>query len=230
MDAVVVHSEHGAQRLRDELGAPSERLHVIPHGAFDYLTRLSPETPLPDELAAVEGPVVLFFGLLRPYKGIDVLLEAFASVEDAELWVVGLPHMRLEPLRRLADRARGTVRFVPRYVAEAEIPAFLRRADLVVLPYREIDQSGVLQTALAFGKPLVLSRTGGFGEVGEQYGAARLVEPGDAGDLAAAIRDLLAHPEERRALSTAAARLAAGHYSWEEIGRSTVELYERLLR
>jgi glycosyltransferase involved in cell wall biosynthesis len=229
MDAVVVHSEHGAQRLREELGAPAERLHVIPHGAFDYLTRLSPETPLPDELAAVEGPVVLFFGLVRPYKGLEVLLEAFGSVEDAELWVVGLPHMPLEPFRELAARTGARVRFVPRYVAEAEIPAFFRRADIVVLPYREIDQSGVLQTALAFGKALVLSRTGGFVEVGEQHGAARLVETGDADDLAAAIRDLVARPDERHRLADAARRLAAGHYSWDEIGRSTVQLYERLL-
>jgi glycosyltransferase involved in cell wall biosynthesis len=229
MDAVVAHSEHGASRLREELGAPAERLHVIPHGAFDYLTRMSKETPLPDELAAVERPVVLFFGLLRPYKGLDVLLEAFASVEDAELWIVGLPHMPLEPFRAIAARSPGRVRFIPRYVAEAEIPAFFRRADLVVLPYRGIDQSGVLQTALAFGKPLVLSRTGGFVEVGEQYGAARLVDPGDADDLAAALRDLLAQPDERRALGAAATRLAAGPYSWEEIGLATVRLYERLL-
>src|SRR3989440_84726 len=80
MDAVVVHSEHGAARLREEAGVDPERVHVIPHGAFDYLTRQPDERPLPEELAQVEGPVVLFFGLLRPYKGVDVLLDAFRSV------------------------------------------------------------------------------------------------------------------------------------------------------
>src|SRR5918999_3746875 len=57
MDAVVVHSEHGARRLREEAGVPDERVRVIPHGAFDYLTRLPEEVPLPDELDRVEGPV-----------------------------------------------------------------------------------------------------------------------------------------------------------------------------
>ena len=99
---------------------------VIPHGAFDHLTRQPDERPLPDELAAVEGPVVLCFGLVRPYKGVDVLLEAFAEIEGAELWVVGMPRMDLAPLRG-ARRAlpRRRVRFVDRFVTDPEIPALL---------------------------------------------------------------------------------------------------------
>ena len=141
------------------------RVEVIPHGAFDYLTRQQDEVPLPEELAAVEGPVILAFGLIRPYKGTDVLLEAFARVEGAELWIVGMPRMPMEPLRELAERAPGRVRFIDRFVTDPEIPAFMRRADVVVLPYRNIEQSGVLYTALAFGRPLVLSDVGGFPEV-----------------------------------------------------------------
>ena len=71
MDAVVAHSEHGARRLRDEVGLPADRVRVIPHGAFDYLTRLPEEKPLPEELQGAEGPVILSFGLLRPYKGLE---------------------------------------------------------------------------------------------------------------------------------------------------------------
>lgn len=229
MDAVVVHSEHGARRLRAEPGVEAGRVHVIPHGAFDYLTRLPEERPLPAELAATEGPVILCFGLIRPYKGVDVLLEAFASVEGAELWVVGMPRMGLEPLRELARGGPGTVRFVPRFVADPEIPAFFRRADLVVLPYREIDQSGVLYTALAFGKPLVLTSVGGFVEVGEGHGAARLVPPGDPEALAAALRELLADPGARERLAASAARAAAGPYSWDAVAERTLALYRDLL-
>ena len=130
--------------------------------------------------------MILFFGLLRPYKGIDVLLEAFRSVEGAELWIAGMPRMPVEPLQAAAG---PNVRFVPRFVGDDEIPALFRRADIVVLPYREIDQSGVLYTALAFGKPLVLSRVGGFPELGD---VARLVEPGDAASLATALNELVA--------------------------------------
>jgi len=228
MDAVVVHSAHGAGRLRSDFGVPAERLEVIPHGAFDYLTRQEDEVALPGELAAVEGPVILAFGLIRPYKGTDVLLEAFRRVEGAELWVVGMPRMPMGELRELADRAPGTVRFVDRFVTDPEIPSFMRRADLVVLPYRNIEQSGVLYTALAFGRPLVLSGVGGFTEIGEQ-GAARIVPPEDPEALASSLNELLADEGERERLAAGARALAEGPSSWEEIGRRTVALYQRLL-
>jgi glycosyltransferase involved in cell wall biosynthesis len=228
MDAVVVHSEHGAARLRDELELDPERVHVIPHGAFDYLTRLPHEQPLPPELAEVDKPVVLFFGLLRPYKGVELLIEAFHDIEDAELWIVGMPRMPLEPLRELASQVRGTVRFVPRFIEDAEMPAFFRRADVVVLPYREIDQSGVLYSAMAFGKPMIVTSVGGFQEVA-QKGAARAVSPNAPRELAAAIRELLDDPVERERLGAAAAAAADGEYSWDSIARRTLTLYRDLL-
>ena len=180
MDAVIAHSERGAARLRDEVGLEPGRVRVIPHGAFDYLTRLPDERPLPAELEGAEGPVILFFGLLRPYKGIDTLLRAFARLEGAELWIVGNPRMEVEPLRRIAAEAGGRVRFVTRFVDDAEIPALFRRADVVALPYLDVEHSGVLYTGLAFGKAMVLSDVGGFPEIAAA-GAARLVPPGDAG-------------------------------------------------
>ncbi len=222
MDAVVVHSRHGAEQAR-RLGADPARVRVIPHGAFDYLTKQEGELPLPDELAAVEAPVVLFFGLIRDYKGVDVLLRAWRSAPaEAELWIVGMPRVDMAPLRALAGER---VRFVPRFVDDLELPAYFRRADLVVLPHRAADQSGVLYTALAFGKPLLLSDVGGFGEVG----AGRLVPPGDERALAAALIELLADPAAREELGAGAARAAAGPYSWDTIAESTLALYRELL-
>jgi glycosyltransferase involved in cell wall biosynthesis len=104
----------------------------------------------------------------------------------------------------------------------------MRRADLVVLPYRNIEQSGVLYTALAFGRPLVLSSVGGFPEIAER-GAARLVPPGDSDALAVVLRELLADPGAREALGAGAAREAATTYSWDRIGEMTMELYRELL-
>ena len=228
MDAVVVHSEHGARRLEADFGVRADRLRVIPHGAFDYLTSQEGEVPLPAELREVRGPVILVFGLVRPYKGTDVLLEAFRQVEGAELWVVGKPRMPMDELRELAHRAPGTVRFVDRFITDPEIPAFMRRADVLVLPYRNIEQSGVLYTGLAFGRPLVLSAVGGFPEIAEQ-GAARLVPPEDPDALAATLNDLLADRSARDELADAATRVAATTYSWERIGERTMALYRDLL-
>ena len=229
MDAVVTLSEYGARRLRDEAGVDPRKVRVIPHGALDYLTRLPEEVPLPDELAAAEEPVILCFGLIRPYKGVDVLLEAFRSLEGAELWIVGRPFgMSLEPLRELASRVRGRVRFVPRFVSDRELPAYFRRADIVVLPHRDAEQSGVLYVALAFGKPVVMSDVGGFGEVAER-GAGRTVPPGDPAALAAALSDLLADRGARERLAAAAAAAAAGPYSWDAVAAQTLALYDDLL-
>lgn len=228
MDAVVAHSEHSARRLREEVGLPADRVRVVPHGAFDYLTRLPEEKPLPAELAGAEGPVVLSFGLLRPYKGLENLLEAFGEVEGAELWIVGNPRMPVEPLHELAALTGARVRFITRFVEDAEIPAIFRAADLVVLPYLDAEHSGVLYTGLAFGKPLVLSAVGGFPEVAET-GAARLVEPGDTAALAATLRELIADPAGREELAAAARAAAAGPFSWDEAARLTLDLYGELL-
>jgi glycosyltransferase involved in cell wall biosynthesis len=228
MDAVVAHSEHSAARLRDEVGLDPERVRVIPHGAFDYLTRLPEEKPLPEELEGAEGPVILSFGLLRPYKGIESLLEAFRRVQGAELWIVGNPRMDVEPLREAAAEAAGRVRFVTRFVEDAEIPAIFRRADLLALPYLDAEHSGVLYTGLAFGKPLVLSAVGGFPEVADA-GAARLVPPGDTAALSAALSELTADPAARAELAEAARRAAAGPFSWDEAARRTLALYRELI-
>jgi glycosyltransferase involved in cell wall biosynthesis len=220
MDATIVHTRHGAELLG---GGP--RVHVIPHGAFEHLTRQPDERPLPPELAAVEGPVVLCFGVVRPYKGVDVLVEAFRSVAGAELWVVGRPlGVSLQALG-----APAGVRFVPRYVSDAELAAFFRRADLLVLPHRTVDVSGVLFTGLAFGKPMVLSDVGGFRELVEEHGAGWLVPPGDPRALAEAIGELLADDEERERLAERARAAAAGPYSWDTVAERTLRVYEEVL-
>jgi glycosyltransferase involved in cell wall biosynthesis len=228
-DATIVHTKAGAREIVARYGADPGRVHTVPHGAFDYLARQPRELPLPPELAAVEGPVILSFGVLRPYKGVDVLIDAFAGVEGAELWVVGRPWMDVEPLRAAAKRVGGTVRFVDRFVAEDELPAYFRRADVVALPYRDIDQSGVLYTALAFGKAIVASAIGGFAEVAEDHGALVGVPPGDPAALRAALAELVADPAARAAQEQRAAEAAAGPYSWDAAARLTLAVYEEVV-
>ncbi len=228
VDALVVHSEYGRSRLIEAMAVDPAKVHVIHHGAFEHLTRQRSEQPLPPELGEVEVPVVLFFGLLRPYKGLEVLLEAWRGVQGAELWIVGRPRLALERLRSLAPPG---VRFISRYVSDAELPAYFRRADVVVLPYsrtERFDQSGVLAAALAFGRPVVLSDVGGFGEVAAT-GAAKLVAPDDPGALQDALLALISDPAERGRFAAAAAAASAGPYSWELAARKTLALYGAVL-
>ncbi len=231
VDAIVVHSDYGRRQLVDVLGVPAEKVHVIHHGAFEHLARL-PAGPPPPELdrapsAPPARPVALFFGLIRPYKGVETLLEAWRGIAGAELWVVGMPRVPLDPLRAAAPPG---VRFVPRFVDDGELAGLFARADVVVLPYtrtERLDFSGVLATALAFGKPIVLSDIGGFGEVAAT-GAGVLVPPDDPQALRAALQRLIDDPGERARLSAAAAAAAAGPYSWDEAARQTLALYRAL--
>jgi glycosyltransferase involved in cell wall biosynthesis len=227
MNAVVVHSQYGRGQLVSRLNLPEDKVHVIHHGAFEHVAAGS-RSPLPAPLDQVDEPIVLFFGLLRPYKGINTLLDAWRGVTGAELWVVGRPMIEMGPLRAAAT---GSVRFVDRYVPEHEVQAYFHRADLIVLPYERtarFDQSGVLATALAFGKPVVLTDTGGFPEVAAT-GAGRLVAAGDADALRDALQWLIDDPAARARLGEAAANAARGPYSWESAARQTLELYRSLL-
>jgi glycosyltransferase involved in cell wall biosynthesis len=221
-DAVVVHSQAGRERLTEDLGVAPERVHVIPHGAFTHLAAGAECTQPPFR---TDLPVVLFLGLLRPYKGLEVLLEAWRGIEGAELWVAGMPRMDISALRA---RAPAGVRFDLHFINDAELRGYFERADLVVLPYLQADQSGVLFTALAFGKPLLLSDVGGFPELGAA-GAAQIVPAGDAGALHEALCRLLADRPLRERLAAGAAAAARERYSWPAIARRTLELYAGLL-
>src|SRR5207245_1951948 len=116
-DAVIVHSRRGRERLVDELGVDPARVHVIPHGAFVHLTEGEDVAPR----FHTELPVVLLFGLLRPYKGIELLLEAWRGIAGAELWIVGKPRFDISSL---AAAAPANVRFDARFVADAELRGY----------------------------------------------------------------------------------------------------------
>ena len=252
VDAIVVHSQFARDQVIAQHGLEPERVHVIRHGALKttaettaaFSAGLTPQTDvkpaknvtdsLPPELgglAETDLPVVLCFGLIRPYKGAEVLLEAWRGITDAELWIVGRPMVDLAPL---VAAAPDGVRFVPRFVTDAEEAALFARADIVVLPYERSERfgfSGVLATALGAGKAIVLSDVGGFSELGEldpDDPPARLVSAGDPGLLHAALVDLIADPAARSRLGDAARRAAEGQFSWETAAQETLALYEKI--
>src|SRR5262249_13556615 len=153
--------------------------------------------------------------------GLDVLYEAWRSMAGVEgqLWVAGSSRMELP------DPPPGAV-VVDRFLTEAELAWCLRQAALVVLPYREIDQSGVLFSALRLGRPRLLSDAGGFPELGD---AAAHVPVGDAAALASKLRELLGDAVERDRLAANAVKAAATTYSWDSVAAQHADLYAKLV-
>ena len=222
---VVVHSDRARDTLAG-LGVDPERIAVIDHPVFD-----DPGGPPP---APPNGTTLLFFGLIREYKGLDVLLRALPEiarrVPEARLVVAGDPVDPVEPLRALAgelgveERVEWRLRFVPR----EEIAALMAAATVAVLPYRQIDASGVLADALGHGRPAVVSDLGQVGETVRRFGAGATVPPEDPAALAAACARLL---EDREALAAAFAGVerARAALTWDAAAEAHERLYEGIL-
>jgi glycosyltransferase involved in cell wall biosynthesis len=233
--AVIVHSEYARTSVIESHALEPSKVHVIRHGALGPALPVGgqragdgTDSGLPAELRDDGAPVVLSFGLLRPYKGLETLLAAWHGTPDAQLWVVGRPMMDVDAL---AATAPAGVQILPRFVSESEQAALFARADVVVLPYERGERfgfSGVLATALGHGKAIVLSDVGGFAEVGA-LGAARTVTPGDSAALREVLDELVGDADARDALAAAAREAATGVFSWERAARETIALYEKIL-
>ncbi len=221
---VVCHSEWGRRALVERCGVAPDRVRVIPHGALTYLRRL-PDVPPP---VAGSGPLAALPGILRPYKGADVLVQAWpavrARVPGATLAVAGRAMM--DPAQ-LGAPGPG-VEILDRFLSDAELAALLRGAEVVVLPYRRIDSSGVLFAALAFGRALVLSDVGSFRELHAEHGIGVVVPPGDPAALADAVAGVLEDASRRAELEAASERAAAGPFSWELVARRHEQVYREL--
>ena len=241
---VVAHSEFDRQRLITEFRLEAERTVVIPHGEYGFFAGGLAESPgtVSDREASrqsfgleEEDEVALFFGYLREYKGLDILFEAWEIVlrerPSARLLVAGdpvnLPESRREELRAWADRLGVVHRFG--YVPFSEVERYFRAADMLVMPYRHISQSGVLYLALALGVPVVATRVGALPEVLQDGEDALLVPPENPQELARALGRAFEDPALRRRLAEGGQRVAEEH-SWPAIARRTESAFARIPR
>lgn len=147
--------------------------------------------PFAEQSAA--GPTVLFFGLIKAYKGLDVLIKAVAmarrEIQALKLLIAGEVYGPVEPYQRLI-RELGLVDTVEahyRYISDIEIGRFFRRSQVCVLPYKSATQSGVIATAYSFNLPVIASDVGGLSEYIEEEVTGLLVDPDDPAALAKAL-------------------------------------------
>ncbi|MEM9555250.1 MAG: glycosyltransferase family 4 protein [Acidobacteriota bacterium] len=237
-DLVVAHSEVDRGRLERELGVVRSRIVVLPHGEYGFFERLHGAPPTRAEARRVldladDEEVALFFGYVREYKGLDLLLDAWPSVAEvrprARLVIAGeagrLPTARRRELEEQARRLGARVHFG--YVPFDDVPRYFAAADLLVMPYRHISQSGVLYLALAQGVPVVATRVGALPEMLTDGASALLVQPEDSTALAAALARALGDASLRARLAAGGREVAAAH-SWPSIAERTADAFARL--
>jgi D-inositol-3-phosphate glycosyltransferase len=235
-DAVVVHSESARASVL-EMGAKPTRLHVIPP-ASPFAPDSRPQSRTAARRALGLEPdlqVVLFFGFLKPYKGLPVLLRSLPvlkrNVRSAKLLIAGEvmePRSRYERLTAELGISRE-VDWRPGFVPTAEVGTFFSAADVVALPYLDASSSGVLLAAYSCRRPVVVSAVGGLPELVVPGETGLIVPPGDSLALAGALSELLCNPQLAERMGEKAFKLSQERFTWPGIARRLDALYSELL-
>jgi glycosyltransferase involved in cell wall biosynthesis len=228
-DALIAHGPETIAALRGQ-GLDERRMHIVPHPPM----RLAAARPA--DLAAVPDPVaprILFFGTIRPYKGLDLLVAACLDLwrrgHVFELAIAGKPFVDIDPMIARV-RAEGFGHALIRdlgFLTESRLDAHLQKADILAFPYRAIDSSGAFLSALGYGAAMVTSDAGMFGGLPED--AVARVPAGDAGALADRLARLIADGPARKALGARALALGARMNGWAEAAAATEAVYEQAL-
>lgn len=222
-DGYIVHSSSDLPALRKRYPLGARPVSVIPHGPFDHYELA------PDQQAQRSAPAeccnLLFFGVIRPYKGLEDLVAAFDALPEDQIdnfWltVVGEPwegwSAPIEQIER--SRYRDRITFINRYVPDEEVSAYFAGADAVVLPYHRSSASGPVHITMSQGLPLVVTKVGGLSEAVAGYEGAIMVPP----QSPLALRDALIDVAKLRG------RRFADPHSWENTAKRFAALFHAL--
>lgn len=234
-DHYVVHSNANRDELMSHYGVGADRISLIPHGTLSFTP------PAPDahrrirrELNLADDQLVmLLFGAIRPYKGLDTLLAALKRVQDERpalrLLIAGKPWVPWEQFARQIEQMGLSDRVVavPDFIPANQVSDYFAASDLAVLPYRQFSsQTGVGMTALNLAKPLIVTRVGSLPDLVKDPHC--LVPPDDPDALAEAIRYATGSDRTLAKLSQDSAELAAT-FGFDRIAQQTVQMYRSLL-
>ena len=219
---VIVHGKQQAEIMKKTYRLPAGSVNVVPIGGYDLFTGFNGHHITP------EPHSVLFFGSLRASKGIDIFLRAVpliaGQVPDAHFIVAGAGDC--PAVHGASAQRSGRIEVHNRFIDAEEVPVFFERSALVVLPYLEASQSGVLPLAYLFHRPGVATRVGSIPEVVDEGVTGLLVDPGDEQALAQAVVRVLRDDRLRETMGQAAGKKLERDLSWDAIAEKTGRVYE----
>ncbi len=235
-DLLICHGEEARTRLIKEFSIAAEKIVIVPHGPMFENARLSQ----PEARAALgfspEEVIILSFGVISPYKGIDWLLDTWHKIQglkNARLVIAGTGDPALLASIEQQVQALGiqdSVHLHLKFVPVEMLPSFYQSSDVIVYPYREITTSGAITTGIGYGKAIVATRVPAFRELLREGETALFVDYGDVDGLGDAISKLVRDPKLRARLAENVAALGRRCSSWEAIAERTRRCYEAVLR
>ena len=209
-DSFLVTNKKDADSLKTLVPPAHIAVHPIPLPVL-----FPPAKPAAGKRAGLE---LLFFGLVRPYKGIDVLIDAMHLLKDEDIFLTVAgewwPDSYQLRSRISHEDLAGKIEVIDKYLTDDETSECFSRADVVVLPYRSATGTGVIPLAYHYGKPVIAAEVGGLPEVVEEGVSGRLVRSGDPFALASVIRDFLRTPS---AISREGIEKVAGRMTWDSL-------------
>jgi glycosyltransferase involved in cell wall biosynthesis len=193
----VTHSESDKKLISEKYHIPAERIQVVPMGLFDHY-KSGPGKDAARHTLGVDGEyVILSFGLVRPYKGNTYLIKAFGDLPDdvaarCSLMIVGEIWEDRQSIESAiaACKHKDRITLVDRYVSDSDAQLYFSSADVVVLPYLRASQSAVAHTAMAFRKPIIVSKVGGLQESMADYAGTFFIPPADTEAIKSALMRL----------------------------------------
>lgn len=224
IDRIIIHTQKDKDELLSKRKNYENKVAVIPHGTYSFFKNYGEEIPS-------KKNCILFFGNIREYKGLKYLIEAvpLISQEVPDLKVIIAGDGDLSSYSGVInDKTRFEIH--NEFVPDGQVSELFRRAEIVVLPYSQMSgQSGIINIAYAFGKPVVASDVGGIHEVLEDGKSGYLVPPENPKALAEAIIKILKDDNLRKVMGENAYKKAE-ELSWDNIAKMHMKVYEGVVR
>jgi len=219
-DAFIVHGNLAKEILEKKV--TSKKIFVIPHGDFSFFNKITQYN------YAEEAGNILFFGRIIDYKGLSFLIKAESriaeSVPNIKIIIAGSGTFNESNYVINSDHFE----LHNRYIKDEDVGAFFQRTSVVILPYLEGTQTGIIPIAYAFKKPVVVTNVGSIPEVVEEGVTGFIVPPGDADALAEAIIKLLKDDRLRKEMGENAYKKMQEELSWDKIAEKTIEVYNSI--